>query len=139
MPALNFQAAKINLSFSFDTLTVYPKFKQYEQEPLFIPFLTACSKLDFMMVEPPIYTKDRDSFESCRLSIAPKVGDIRYIKHNDDDHNLYHRDDNPIGNIHYHLNFRSELTREQCNTILALLVVHDIFTIEERNMVFNYF
>lgn len=134
MPALTFEAAKVDLSYSYDTLTIHPKFKEYDEGPPSLQLtLTACGYLSFVVAPEEIPTAEMKALHKTEGDDIPQlVAPVRYVHHEDDDHDLYHHDAFPIMDRHCHLKFEYELTREQLVQITDIFVSNNILTPVEK-------
>lgn len=134
MPALTFSADKVNLSYSYDTLTIYPKFESYTQGERALGYLLGlCHQLDYVKVPTKLeITKNLITHDKCMRVITRKVGNVRSVLRDDDDHGMYHHDGFKMEDLHRHLNFKSMLTSDQLSEILNILVAQNLLTSHEK-------
>ncbi len=128
---LVFEGKKANLSLAYDTLTVYPvlpakfNFRNGVAFPLFIMIFNAmneCRGLSYVMSGD--YTDD-PRFK--------KLGKIRFVHRDCDDHNLYHQDKFNLHDDHSHIKFRNMLTHAQFMEIMNIFLKYEIISKDEKN------
>lgn len=128
---LVFEGKKANLSLAYDTLTVYPvlppkyNFKNEVAFPVFMMFFNAmneCRGLSYVMNGD--YTED---------SRFRKMGKIRFVHRNCDDHTLYHQDKFNQDDDHSHIKFKSMLTNTQFIEIMNIFLKYEMISKDEKN------
>ncbi|OGT46741.1 MAG: hypothetical protein A3E83_03555 [Gammaproteobacteria bacterium RIFCSPHIGHO2_12_FULL_41_20] len=139
MPALIFSGNKLNLSLTYDALTLYPKVEEvrvtgYKRSVVLA--VTECNRLGIFAVNQPIHTLTEDgrNINDCARKLAVTVpGFDRTVQREDDDHALYHQDGFQIDNSHFHFKFLRRLTRAELVQIVDILASHQLLSAEERS------
>lgn len=122
MPALTLTSKLVNFSYSYDTLTVYPNFNL--DPSLYIDkVIDACGKMEcVLLVAPP--SKYAPAMDEC----INKIPITRFVHAEDDEHALYHHDSFKDDDEHWHLKFKSQITRHQLGQILDIFVQHALLS-----------
>lgn len=134
MKALFCRFAKVDLSYTYDGLTIYPKFDLSQKDSKKM-ILNACSKLKFVKVKK-FRKKDAARYNQCHESLKHQQNVIfdKVIQRKDDNHDFYHHDELDSDKPHFHLKFHQMLSREQVVQLLDVFVHHEILSEQEKNI-----
>lgn len=138
MPALTRACRYTKLSFYHDTFTLYPTFEYYQNPGLrncLEAIAVDCGKLDFVIKFLPDQTPTKENLEFVKGLTELKQDHAefdRYVRRVDPDHWLYHKDTYHYDDSHWHIKFKSILTRAQLSLILNIFAKHQILSSQEK-------
>lgn len=138
MPALTYKCKLVNLSYADMVFTLYPTFEYYQHKGLrncLEKIEMECCEYDFIIKFLPGETPRIENYHFVnslyQIQFTHPEYD-RYIRRKDPDHLLYHKDNFKISDSHYHIKFKSILSREQIIFILDTCVKHQLIEETEK-------
>lgn len=129
MPAISQSYQYVDLSLTYDAITIYPKIPSKSIKNL-QNALQSCYELDLVDASERVATASDllNTFEGIKRDSNFQ----RSIAHNDADHPLYHLDILKKTNTHYHIKFRCGLKHEHVENILEILLQNHLIDDTER-------
>lgn len=119
MPAFTQSFNLLDLSISYDGVTIYPKFKEAEYKKSLWYWLNKKMTLS--------NTEESNNLYWMR-SVLKFLHGFTPVKRESVDHDLYHQDNLSINNSHYHLKTNSWITRDLIKTLGKILVFFNLIT-----------
>lgn len=133
MRALFIEFKKVNLSLTYDGLTIYPKFDlSFKSKSKVVK--NACAECK-TIIKNKFKTKDGSHYSECheKLKTQSNVVFDRVIRHKDEDHDFYHHDKLDETAPHFHLKFHQMLTRQQLSQLLDVFIKHKLMKELEKD------
>jgi hypothetical protein len=134
MPALTLNGEVVDLSYTYDALTVYPLVDSNIGD--ITSCVSKCSQFGFVLKASPhqkgLPTQQGRKLTECIGEIDSSKGVQRFIHRHDDDHDLYHQDSFSIDKSHYHLKFHRALTRTQLSQVLDVFEEAELIIREQK-------
>lgn len=126
MSALIVRLKNINISLSYDTLTVYPTMQKTVA-------INAGAKLPAAIKyqETPEYQRYSHSGHLIKM-IQNGTAFDRFVYQNEDDHKIYHLNKLNLDAEHVHLKFRSKMTKNIIIDILNAFITNNVITDAEK-------
>lgn len=134
MKALSFNASLANLSFMYDTLTIYPKTNGSINQQIVLDEITR-SLLNLFANVLDCQVKISESLLNKVLE-NPIMDFDKTVMREDDAHDLYHKDTYRQYDRHFHLKFKHILTPNRFKKILDVLVEQKLLAQNEANLFF---
>lgn len=134
MHSLDFEGKLVNLSISYDALTVYTKFEL--TKPI-ASCMKTCNELDFIHCNENL-TEKAEHFKKARFIIrSNNLAFDRNVHREDHDHPLYHQENAEIGfredDEHFHIKFSVLLSYDHLELILETFVKYELIDDNEKN------
>ena len=152
MRALTLKCRYVDLSYAFDGLTIYTKENEIASEKM-AELSSACHQLEFVNSTHDEQISRQIKNEAVRkcmgfynqmtrnILINDNLGNDyqRYIHFDDNDHELYHRDNFLKSQNHVHIKFNRIINQNQLLSLLNIMIKLDMLSHDAKNEFINLF